>query len=414
MEPENAPITFDTNSNSSTQLIQARVPLEDASEAFNTRDANGRAPIVIIPERLNRIQNPIVAAGGICLGIALFAILFLPSLAPTVVPLGIVVGLLLIILGVYRSFIVRIPEGVTALLSMGGRYIKTINSGPHIVAPWVVVSHLVTRREIPFDVPAESLPTKDDVRATVDFIVTFRIVEAYNFVYSISADDFDHVLLATCEERLRGVVREIDSTEVHDLVRHDFAELKEKINSDVARYGVEIQRVGVTFAQPPQDFLLSQEARQLAHLRQEEQIQRQALALRQVEDEEELALRRLQAEVRREKEALQVLMQKAEAQRLLVEFESYAEELRLQKLQERFNAYPLAAQFELERMRLDVARALAGNTRAFLQISRADDIPDAFISNSLLNYERLRALVDSEPAEKSEEAKPPETRPSKQ
>ncbi len=45
-----------------SQLYQARVPLDEAGDAFNTRDASGRIPIVIIPKRLNRIQNGMVAA----------------------------------------------------------------------------------------------------------------------------------------------------------------------------------------------------------------------------------------------------------------------------------------------------------------------------------------------------------------
>jgi preprotein translocase subunit SecY len=32
-----------------TQLTQVRVPLDEAGEAFATRDASGRIPIVLIP-----------------------------------------------------------------------------------------------------------------------------------------------------------------------------------------------------------------------------------------------------------------------------------------------------------------------------------------------------------------------------
>ncbi|MCA9981235.1 MAG: hypothetical protein KDD89_10380 [Anaerolineales bacterium] len=381
-----------TNNNS--QLVQARVPLEEAQHAFNSYDANGRVPIVIIPARLNRIQNQLVGLGLALLLVGIFGGAIAPTLALPLTAIGLIGGLTLLILGVYRAFIVRIPEGVMALLSRGGRYIKTVSSGTHILAPWVVVSHLVTRREIPFDVPAVALPTSDDVRATVDFIITFRINQPYEFVYNISADDFDHVLLAICQERLRAVVREITSLEVTDLVRRDFQDLRERLDQDVAPYGVQVQRVAVTFAQPPEDFLASQEARQLASLRREEQEQRQSLALRTLEDNEDLALRRLRAEVARDKESLQILIQKAAIQKEIVALEAQAEELRLQKLEERFKAYPLAAQFELERLRLEVAQALAGNSRAFLQVGQADDIPTAFVARDLLNYERLRTLIN--------------------
>jgi len=45
-----------------SQLYQARVPLDEAGDAFNIRDASGRIPIVVIPQRLSRIRNEMVTA----------------------------------------------------------------------------------------------------------------------------------------------------------------------------------------------------------------------------------------------------------------------------------------------------------------------------------------------------------------
>ena len=44
-----------------SQLYQARVPLDEAGDAFSTRDASGRIPIVVIPQRQARIRNELVA-----------------------------------------------------------------------------------------------------------------------------------------------------------------------------------------------------------------------------------------------------------------------------------------------------------------------------------------------------------------
>ena len=131
-----------------TQLTQVRVPLDEAGEAFATRDASGRIPIVLIPKQLNRIRNgPVIAGVLVLLGAILVQLLYNQ---PVMIPIGIVLAILLIIVGVYRSFIVRVPEGANALLAKGGRYTKTIGSGTHIIQPIIVVTHLVTRREIPF------------------------------------------------------------------------------------------------------------------------------------------------------------------------------------------------------------------------------------------------------------------------
>ena len=210
-----------------TQLTQVRVPLEQAGEAFSTRDASGRIPIVLIPKQLNRISNgPVIAGVVVLLGAILIHLL---ANQPILIPIGIVLAILLIIIGVYRSFIVRVPEGANALLAKGGRYTKTIGSGTHIIQPVIVVTHLVTRREIPFDVPVVEAPTKDNVRASVDTLVTFNIVDPFKFVFSISADDFDQVFQAACQDGLRHLVRTSWREQVADIAKQDLAGFREEL-----------------------------------------------------------------------------------------------------------------------------------------------------------------------------------------
>jgi hypothetical protein len=122
---------------------------------------------------------------------------------------------------------------------------------------------------------------------------------------------------------------------------------------------VALNRVTVTYAQPQAEFMRTQESRQLASTRRAEQAEQQALAQRRQADAETLL-----------------------RQRVLAEAE--AEELRLAKLEERLRASPLAAQYDLERARLEVARALAGNTRALIQVGPADDIARALLLRGLL------------------------------
>ena len=355
-----------------TQLTQVRVPLEDASDAFNMRDASGRIPIIVIPQHLNRIRNEVILAALFVLAFGIIGGIFIDNVM--MIALSIPIGLLLLILGIYRSFVVRIPEGVSALLMRGGRYVKTVGAGTHIIPPWVVISHLVTRREIPFDVPIVQAPTKDNVRANIDTLMTFRIVDPYQFVYNISAGDFDQVFQAVCQDSLRLVVRNYEAIQVIDLTRKDLNEVVANLSADVEAYGVEITKINVTYAQPPNDFMLSLEQRQLSIIQQEEQEQKQALAKRRQKDEEDLAQQRVIAEVDRDRDALKAEYQKEEARRRVVELEAETEELRLSKMQERLKKYPDAVKFDVETRELDIAQALAGNSRAILQIGSASDI----------------------------------------
>ena len=92
--------------------------------------------------------------------------------------------------------------------------------------PWIIVSHVVTTRETPFDAPAASIPTKDDVRTNVDILMTFTIAAPEKFVFTIAAPDFDQVCQATCQENVRLLVREKDSDEVLDMGEADTERLR--------------------------------------------------------------------------------------------------------------------------------------------------------------------------------------------
>jgi hypothetical protein len=123
--------------------------------------------------------------------------------------------------------------------------------------------------------------------------------------------------------------------------------------------------------------LRSEEARQLAVLRRSEQIELQTLALQRQADEEARERQKVLAHVEREREALQLQVQQAAARKQIVELEAEAAELRLAKQEEMLQRYPHAAQWEWSGTQLEVARALASNSRVFLQVHGADDIARA-------------------------------------
>ena len=311
------------------QLTQVRVPLEDAGFAFSQRDATGRLPIIVIPKRVSRIQlnlilyAVIVVAAGLLLGDPLNSIWTLPF--------SIVIGIVLVVLAVFRSFIVQIPEGVNGLLSRGGRYLRTLGSGSQFVMPNIAVSHLVTRRAIPFDVPIAHAPTHDNVRVSIDTLLTFSIADPYKFIFNISADDFDRVLQASCQDALRTLIRSLTVEEMVNLQRKDTQELKAIISQDVEPYGVTIHNIVVTYAQLPEEFIHSHQARQLA-----------VVQLMAEEEQQHLALQRQ--------------MNAAELARQKVLSDAATEALRLEQLQEQLKDFPAAAEFDLQRARIQVAQ----------------------------------------------------------
>lgn len=383
-----------------TQLTQIVVPLDQADQAFAVRDTTGRIPIVVVPARSTRIRGGPMASGVFLLAAGIAAIVWGGSFGPNALAFAtaaILGAIVLVALALFGAFRVRIPEGVSALLARGGRYERTVGPGIHFLMPWIQVTHLVTRREIPFDAPSVEVPTSDNVRATVDTLSLFQITDPYKFVYNISADDFDSVFLAANQEQVRRLVRGITVDQVHDLPRADLTDFVHDLSASVERYGVTIVKVVITFAQPPIDFVHSQEARQLAILQQKEQAERQALALKRQTDQAALQQQEVVAQVERERTALEVQIQVASARRRVVELEADTEEYRLGKLQERLEQFPEASRWEWAGEQLNVARALAANSRAILQLGSADDILRTFMVREMMAEQRSEAANGTEP-----------------
>ena len=122
------------------------------------------------------------------------------------------------------------------------------------------------------------------------------------------------------------------------------------------RTASKFNKVNIVYAAPPLDFMKSQEVRQLLGVQRAEVEERQALEVQQVEQQ------------------------------------AASESLRLQRLQERLEQFPQAAQWEWEGVKLEVARSLASNTRAFVQVGQGTDIARAFVAAELMAENRTDAV----------------------
>jgi regulator of protease activity HflC (stomatin/prohibitin superfamily) len=338
------------------QLTQVKVPIADAADAFSVPDASGRFPIIVLTGERSRIRNDFVIAG---IGLLAVGIVFNMGIAARGGLIAAAVALMF--LGVVRSFIIRVPEGAQALALRGGRFERVLAAGNHVLPPWIAVTHVVTKREIPFTTAVTQVPTQDGVRIDVALLITFSIDAADRFVFAISAPDFDLVCSAASQDALRQLVRGIGSDAVLDLAGAESDALREVLGEALDDYGVKVHKVVVVSVRPPGDYMASLEARRLATVQQAEQTERHAL------------------ERRRQADRIDLERQRAEEQRELIEIEATNESLRLERLQERLADYPHAARWDFDGQRLEVARALASNERALLAIGDPGKLTDAML-----------------------------------
>ena len=76
-----------------------------------------------------------------------------------------------------RNSYVEIPDGCQALITRFGKVVKTVEAGrTYILNPWNKVGYIVnTVKEYPYNAPIREAPTLDQVNASVDLFLQFRI-----------------------------------------------------------------------------------------------------------------------------------------------------------------------------------------------------------------------------------------------
>ena len=341
------------------QLTQARAPLDEAAAAFAKPNEAGHFPVVVLPDRARRTRVDFIAGGIIAIVAALFIEIDIVLKAAIVAG-----GVLAIVAGLFRAFIVPVPMGSQAVLLRAGKFYKTVGPGTHFVLPMLPVSHIVATREIPFGAPALNVPTADDVRTNLDMVMTFTIESPEKFVFAITAPDFDEVCQATCQQSLRQLVRAKTAADVIDMGDGDTAKLRQEISEVLTAYGVNVKRVVITHVSLPVDFIASREAQGLA-------------AFQRAEEQEQHTL-----ELLRQNDRMERNRRKIAAEREQIELEAANEVTRLERLQKRLQDYPEALEWDVQSQRLEVAKALASNTRAMVQVGPADDITTALLMHT--------------------------------
>jgi len=241
------------------QITETSAALADAGEALETADAYGRVPVVV---RIRRI--PPIRIEALIIAVVLLA-------SGVVIPVGIELrGLLVlgaivaVVVGLASRLMIRVPAGSVGLVMRGGKHRTTLPNGIHRVAPNVLLSHIITTRELGFDVPVTQVPSADGVGITVDALLTLGIVDHAKLVYNITTGDLDQLLHATAQDAVRALVRSTAALDALDFGEAAAEGLRTAIDAKLATYGVVCRNVTFTRIQLPVPIAESLEARRLA------------------------------------------------------------------------------------------------------------------------------------------------------
>ncbi|HEX5827073.1 MAG TPA: SPFH domain-containing protein [Candidatus Limnocylindrales bacterium] len=339
------------------QITETAANQDDVAAALDTRDAVGRVPVLVRVRQRPPLRVELFLIAG---ALALAAVI-LPAEAVLRVVLTLIAAAAVVAAFVTRMFL-RVPAGSVGLVMKGGRHSVVLPEGIHRVNPLVVLTHVVTTREIAFDVPVSEVRSSDGVAINVDLLLTLGITDPARFVYSITPTDLDQLAQAATQDAVRKMIRGIEALAALDLGTPEADALRATIDGRLADYGVAVRGASFTRVTLPGPLTASLEARRLASVQLDEERETHALAQLRLADQNAL------------------FAQEAEARRTAVEHEASAEALRLARLEERLTASPNAARYDLEAERLRVAQQLATNTRAVVSFGAGELVSQLLVA----------------------------------
>jgi len=167
-------------------------------------------------------------------------------------PLVVLIAISTLVLVVVAMMGIRIIRPwEKGLIERLGKYMRTIDSGLHIIIPFLDTLHRVDMREQVIDVPPQAVITKDNVVVTVDAVIYLEVVDPFNFQYNVS--NFWAAVTKLAQTNLRNVVGDMSLDE--SLVSRDQINLARRQVLDTAtdKWGTRVTRVEIQRIEPPAD-----------------------------------------------------------------------------------------------------------------------------------------------------------------
>ena len=123
------------------------------------------------------------------------------------------------------------------------------------------VAVMITKNTIRFKCPIRAVPTKDNVRISIDLGINFHIgrsketeeEDVRKFFYNFGPNRLEELLQEECDEEIRDFIKKIKVNRVRDIKTELTSAMMNELSTKFSPYGVVIEQVNIMNVILPRD-----------------------------------------------------------------------------------------------------------------------------------------------------------------
>ena len=165
--------------------------------------------------------------------------------------LGLIIFLIIFILWFIGAGIRIVNPREKGLIERLGKYKRTAMQGFHWIIPIIEKMRKVDITENMVDVQPQKIITKDDLNATVDAVVYFRVIDPVKAIYN--AQNYYAQITSLARTTLRDIIGKMTLTEANSKRDTLNSILEKELDKQTDAWGIDVIRVELQRIEPPDD-----------------------------------------------------------------------------------------------------------------------------------------------------------------
>ncbi len=159
-----------------------------------------------------------------------------------------------LVVGIVFAGMKTVPQGEVWTVERFGAFIRLLNPGLNFLVPFVdQIGRRLNVQEQVYDIPEQSVITRDNATVTVDGVIYFRVLEADKAAYQVA--NLNVALSTLAMTNIRAVIGELELDAALSSRERINTSLLVILDGATTAWGVKVSRVELRRIEPPENLI---------------------------------------------------------------------------------------------------------------------------------------------------------------